>query len=162
MAGREALFERIFDASPGAVWRAWTDPGLIKQWWGPDNVIIPACEVDLRTGGKISIVMEAGEAMGPYKGTRWPMEGRFTVVETNARLSYTAKAWTEGDREATEIDQVTELTLAGENGKTRLTLKVTINKAGPKAGMALQGMQAGFTQHLEKLEKFLAKERITK
>src|ERR1039458_7576282 len=99
---------------------------MIKQGWGPNNVSIPECEVDLRVGGRIYIVMEAGEAMGVYKGTRWPMEGKFTVVERHSKLSYAAKAWTEGQEETTEIDQVSELTLIEENGKTKLSLKATI------------------------------------
>ncbi len=159
--GNEVVFERTFDASPETVWRAWTDPGMIREWWGPDNVSIPECEVDLRTGGKIYIVMEAGEAMGPYKGTRWPMEGRFTVVERNSKLSYTAKAWTEGQKEATGIDQLTELTLTAENGRTKLKLKVTIYKTGPNAGMAVQGIQGGYTQQLDKLARFLVKQKTT-
>lgn len=52
---------------------------------------------------------------------------------------------------------MTELILTGENGKTRLKLNVTVCKTGPKAGMAVQGMQAGFTQQLNKLGRFLAK-----
>ncbi|HEU5114363.1 MAG TPA: SRPBCC domain-containing protein, partial [Candidatus Paceibacterota bacterium] len=91
----------------------------------------------------------------PYKGTRWPMEGTFTVVEKNLKLAYTAKAWTEGANETTQIEQVTELVLSEENGKTKLALKATINKTGPDAKMAVQGMQMGFTQQLAKLEKFL-------
>src|ERR1700722_3748669 len=90
---KDITFEKTFDAPLETVWKAWTDPEMIKQWWGPDNVIIPACEVDLRVGGKIYIVMEAGEAMGQYKGTQWPMLGKFTVVEPNAKLSYDVKAW---------------------------------------------------------------------
>ncbi len=154
---KEVVFERTLNASLEAVWQAWTDPKMLKEWWGPNNVSIPECEVDLRVGGKIYIVMEAGEGMGLYKGTRWPMEGKFTVVETNSKLSYTAKAWTEGQKEATEIDQVTDLILADENGKTKLKLKATINKTGPNARMAVQGMQWGFNQQLDKLEKFLVK-----
>lgn len=154
---KEVVFERTLDAPLETVWQAWTDPKMLKEWWGPNNVSIPECEVDLRVGGKIYIVMEAGEAMGSYKGTRWPMEGKFTVVETNSKLTYTAKAWIEGQEEATEIDQVTKLTLADENGKTKLKLKVTINTTGPNAGMAAQGMQMGFNQQLDKLDKFLVK-----
>jgi uncharacterized protein YndB with AHSA1/START domain len=108
-------------------------------------------------GGKIYIVMEAGEAMGAYKGTRWPMEGKYTVVEENSKLSYTAKAWTESQEETTEIYQVTELTLSDENGKTKLKLKATINKIGANAKMAVEGMQMGFNQQLDKLDKFLEK-----
>jgi uncharacterized protein YndB with AHSA1/START domain len=152
---KEVAFERTYDASPKTVWQAWTNPEMLKQWWGPNNVTIPECEVDLRVGGKIYIVMEAGEAMGPYKGTKWPMLGEFTVVEPNSKLSYTAKAWTEGQNEETTIDQATELTLTEENGKTKLKIRAAIYKTGPKAGMAVQGMQAGFTQQLDKLNDFL-------
>ncbi len=156
---KDIVFERTYDASPETVWQAWTNPDIIKQWWGPNNVTIPECEVDLRGGGKIYIVMEAGEAMGPYKSTKWPMLGEFTVVEPNAQLSYTAKAWVEGQKEETTIDQTTELTLTEENGKTKLKLKAAIHKVVPGAGMAVQGMQAGFTQQLDKLNAFLTAQK---
>ena len=95
--------------------------------------------------------------MGPYKGTQWPMLGKFTEVVPNAKLSYDVQAWVEGDKEETTIDQTTELTLTAEaQGKTKMKLRATIHKAGPKAEMAVQGMQAGFTQQLEKLDVFLA------
>ena len=157
---KELTLERIFDAPREVVWKAWTDPEMIKQWWGPDNVTIPECEIDLRVGGKIYIVMEAGEAMGPYQGTRWPMLGEFTVVEPNAQLSYAVKAWTEGPKkEDTMIDQTTEITFTEEQGKTKITIKAVIFKAGPAAQMAVQGMQAGFAQQLGKLNNFLLRSR---
>jgi uncharacterized protein YndB with AHSA1/START domain len=152
-------FERTYDASPQKVWQAWTKPELIKKWWGPNNVTIPESEVDLRVGGKIYIVMEAGEAMGPYKGTKWPMQGIFNVVEPNSKLSYTAKAWTEGQKEETTIDQTTELMLAEYQGKTKLKIKAVVNKFGPGASMAVKGMKAGFTQQLDKLNDFLTADK---
>jgi uncharacterized protein YndB with AHSA1/START domain len=153
----EIVFERTYDAPLARVWQAWTEPALIRQWWGPDNVTIPECEVDLRVGGTIYIVMEAGEGMGPYKGTRWPMRGTFTVVEPKTRLAYAAKAWTEGQEGATEIEQTTDLSLSEANGITSIRLIAAINVAGPKAGMAVQGMEYGFNQQFDKLTKFLAK-----
>ena len=95
--------------------------------------------------------------MGPYKGTKWPMLGEFTVVETNSQLSYTVQAWTEGAKDETTIDQTTEVTLTEEEGKTKVKIRAVIYKTGPKAAMAAEGMQAGFTQQLEKLKAFLAK-----
>jgi uncharacterized protein YndB with AHSA1/START domain len=65
---KEVVLERTYDASPETVWQAWTNPEMLKQWWGPDNVTIPECDVDLRVGGRFYIVMEAGAAMGPYQG----------------------------------------------------------------------------------------------
>jgi uncharacterized protein YndB with AHSA1/START domain len=152
---KEVTFDRTFDAPADKVWQAWTDPDQLKRWWGPDNVTIPECEIDLRVGGRLYIVMEATEAMGEYKGIRWPMEAKFTVVEPNTKLAYEAKAWTEGDEEGTTLDQVQEITFAEENGKTKMQLKVTLNKIGPKAGMAVEGMKWGFGQQFDKLNKFL-------
>jgi len=154
---KEIMFERVYDAPIDKVWQAWTDPEMLKQWWGPDNVSIPECEVDLKVGGKFYIVMEAGEAMGPYKGILWPMLAEFTVVEPHAKLFYNAQAWTEGKKEETTIDQVTEITFAEENGKTKINIRAAIYKAGPGAGMATEGMKYGFDQQLEKLVGFLAK-----
>jgi uncharacterized protein YndB with AHSA1/START domain len=153
---KEITLVHEYDAPLEKVWEAWTDAQMLKQWWGPDNVSIPECEVDLKVGGKFYIVMEAGEAMGPYKGTLWPMLAEFTVVEPNAKLAYTAQAWTEGMKDDTLIDQTTEIAFSEADGKTTVEVKAAILKTGPKAGMAVQGMEMGFTQQLAKLGGFLS------
>lgn len=153
---KEVTLEKIYAASIEKVWQAWTDTEKLKQWWGPDNVTIPECNVDLKVGGTFHIVMEAGEAMGPYKGTLWPMDATFTVIEPNAKLAYTANAWTEGDKDETTIEQTTDITFTEEGGKTKVIVKAIIYKLGPKAGMAAEGMQMGFTQQLEKLNLLLS------
>lgn len=152
---KEVVLEKVYSAPVAKVWEAWTTVEQLKQWWGPDNVTIPECEVDLKVGGKFYIVMEAGEGMGPYKGTKWPMLAEYTEITPNEKLSYTAHAWTEGDKEETTIDQTTEVVFTEEDGKTKVTVKAAIYKTGPKAGMAAEGMKAGFTQQLEKLAGFI-------
>jgi uncharacterized protein YndB with AHSA1/START domain len=152
---KEVTLERLYNAPAEKVWMAWTDPEQLKKWWGPENVTIPECEVDLKIGGRLYLVMEATEAMGEYKGMRWPMDAKFTVVEPNSKLVYEAKAWTEGDQAATTIETVQELSLKEEGGKTKLYLKATLNKIGPKAGMAAEGMKHGYSEQLDKLDKFL-------
>ena len=154
---KEVIIEKTYEAPVEKVWQAWTDPEVLKQWWGPDNVTIPECEVDLRVGGKFYIVMEAGEDMGQFKGVKWPMQAEYTVVEPNSKLSYTAQAWTEGAKEETTIDQATEVTFTDMQGKTKVRVRAVIHKTGPKAKMAAEGMQYGFTQQLEKLSTFLSK-----
>lgn len=154
---KEVTFERTYDAPVEAVWQAWTDPEKLKQWWGPNDVSIPECTVDLRVDGEFYIVMEAGEAMGPYKGTRWPMKATYTLIDEPAKLSYSSEAWTEGDEEASKITQTAELTLSEANGKTNMTLKVTILSTGPHAGAAVEGIQYGFNQQFDKLDAFLEK-----
>ncbi len=147
----ELILEKVVDAPPESVWKAWTDPEMLKKWWGPNNVSIPECEVDLKVGGKFYIVMEAGEAMGPYKGTLWPMLAEFTEVVPNSKLSYKAQAWTEDQKEETLIDQTTEVTLTEDDEKTKIKIKAVVLKTGPAAGMAVAGMEMGFTQQLDKL-----------
>lgn len=85
------------------------------------------------------------------------MQAEFTVIEPNIKLAYHAKAWTEGQNEngETMINQTTEVTFSEENGRTKVKVIATIYSTGPKAKMAAEGMQAGFTQQLEKLNDFL-------
>lgn len=156
MEPEEVVFERTYDAPVETVWQAWTDPEQLKKWWGPEGVSVPECSIELRVGGKFSLVMEAGEALGPVKGTRWPMESEFTTVEMPTKLVYTTHAWTEGQEDTTGIDQTNELTLSGDGDKTSMRLRVVVNKVGPDAGLAIKGMQWGFNQQFDKLTQFLA------
>src|SRR6204780_772836 len=50
---------RIFDAPRELVWKAWTDPKYIMQWWGPKGFTAPVCEMDFRVGGKLLCCMNA-------------------------------------------------------------------------------------------------------
>jgi uncharacterized protein YndB with AHSA1/START domain len=154
---KEIEFKRSYDVPIEVVWKAWTDPEILKQWWGPNGVVITECKVDLCVGGRFYIVMEAGEAMGPMKGTRWPMEASYTKIEPHVALAYTARAWTEGQEATTELSQISELTLSHKNGSTTLYLKAALVSAGPDATMAIKGMQWGYTQQLEKLSSVLKK-----
>ena len=46
---------RIFDAPRELVWKAWTDPKYVMQWWGPKGFTSPVCQMDFRVGGKYLI-----------------------------------------------------------------------------------------------------------
>jgi uncharacterized protein YndB with AHSA1/START domain len=153
---KELTFERSYAAPVDVVWQAWTRPEMLREWWGPDKTTVPECEIDLRVGGEIRIVMEAGEAMGKYEGTRWPMVGTFTHVEAPDRLAYDARSWTEGEEEGTTIHHANDLTLTAGDGTTNVLLRVTITAIGLKAKMAAFGMKWGYKQQLDKLEQLLA------
>lgn len=155
---KELRFERSYAAPVDAVWRAWTEADRLRAWWGPDKTTVADCEIDLRIGGRIYVVTEATEAMGKYAGTRWPMEGTFTRIEEPQRLTYDARSWTEG-KEATEtIRHTNDLTLAGDDETTVLSLHVTITDItrGVKATLATFGMKWGYKSQLDALEKYLA------
>jgi hypothetical protein len=57
--GGEFIFERVLDAPPDRVFRAWTDPEGLARWWGPKGFTNPLCEVDARPGGAIRIHMRS-------------------------------------------------------------------------------------------------------
>ena len=48
---------RIFDAPRELVWKAWTDPKYVMQWWGPKGFTAPICKIDFRVGGKFLYCM---------------------------------------------------------------------------------------------------------
>ena len=154
---KELTFERSYDAPLEVVWQAWTRPEMLREWWGPDKTTVPECEIDLRVGGDLRIVMEAGAEMGKYQGTRWPMVGTFTAVDAPTRLTYDARSWTEGEEEGTTIEHSNELTLTERDGATHVRLEIAITSIGPKAKMAAFGMKWGYKQQLDKLGKFLAR-----
>jgi uncharacterized protein YndB with AHSA1/START domain len=156
---KELNFERAYQASPAAVWQAWTQPGMLQQWWGPEKTTVPECEIDLRVGGTIHIVMEAGAEMGKYQGTRWPMTGTFTHIEEPSRLCYDARSWTAGEEQTSTIHHTNDLTLIEKDGATVVRLHVVITKIGPKAKMAAFGMKWGYKQQLDKLEQLLDTDR---
>jgi uncharacterized protein YndB with AHSA1/START domain len=146
---KELVITRVFDAPRELVWKAWTDPKVIKRWWVPRGVTNPTCKWDAKPGGKIEIVMLAGKELGSFAGQKWPMTGTFREVTPQSRLAYTAYA----------IDDVKEVLIETENtidfepigSKTRIKLHIAVTKAGPKAETALQGMETGWSQSIDKL-----------
>lgn len=151
---KDLSFERTYTAPIEIVWRAWTRAEELREWWGPDNTTVPECEIDLRVGGEIRVVMEADEGMGKYQGTRWPMVGTFTLIEENARLVYEARSWTEGE-EGTTIVHTNDLTLTENGEETLVELRISITEIGSKAKMAAFGMKWGYKQQLAKLDVYL-------
>ena len=50
-AGHVLLIERIFDAPPALVFRLWSDPARVKEWWHPEGFETERFEMDFRVGG---------------------------------------------------------------------------------------------------------------
>lgn len=152
---KDLRFHRSYLAPVDLVWEAWTQPDRLREWWGPEKTSVTECEVDLRIGGRIYIVTEAGAEMGKYAGTRWPMDGTFSLIEAHARLAYDARSWTEGEEEGSIIHHRNELTVSAADGRTVVDLQVAITQIGPKAKMAAFGMKWGYKQQLDHLERLL-------
>ena len=54
---------RVFDAPRELVWKAWTDPKYVMQWWGPKGFTAPFCEIDFRVGGKFLCGMKSPDGL---------------------------------------------------------------------------------------------------
>lgn len=50
---------RVFNAPREVVWKAWTDPKYVMQWWGPKGFTAPVCEMDFRVGGRLLCCMRS-------------------------------------------------------------------------------------------------------
>lgn len=79
----ELVIERIFDAPVEKVFRAWTTPDILMQWWCPKPWRVTACEMDLRPGGRFDTVMQGPE------GEVVDSKGSILEVEPNRRLVFT-------------------------------------------------------------------------
>jgi uncharacterized protein YndB with AHSA1/START domain len=140
---KEIIITRVFDAPRALVFKAWTDPKQLAQWWGPRGFINPRCEMDVRPGGLIRIDMHAPN------GTVYPMAGVYLEVIESERLTYTSGALDEKGKQLFEFLHV--VTFAERNGKTTLTLKSQVVKTTAAAAKYIGGFEAGMTQSLEKL-----------
>jgi uncharacterized protein YndB with AHSA1/START domain len=76
-------FERVVDAPRELIWRAWTEPQLITQWFTPVPWQTVACEIDLRPGGLFSTLMRSPE------GQDFPNIGCYLEVIKNEKLVWT-------------------------------------------------------------------------
>lgn len=104
---------RKLDAAPAKVWRALTEPEMLKQWMAPDDAFkVPVAETQVRVGGRYHIVMISPD------GEEHDVSGVYREIVPNKKLVYTWAWKTTPERES----RVTiELRAAG-NG-TELTLK---------------------------------------
>ena len=55
---------QTFNAPVEMVWKVWTDPELVKRWWGPKHFISPVAKIDFREGGVSLVSMKAPKEMG--------------------------------------------------------------------------------------------------
>lgn len=127
---RDLIITRDIPVTPDKLYRCWTEPALMKQWFAPKPWTTPHVEVDLRVGGACLIVMRGPDGQEfPSPGVYLELLPNQKIVSTDAYTSawvpsskpfmtlilsfedlghgttrYTARArhWSEADREAHE------------------------------------------------------------
>ena len=146
---RELVITRLINASRDKVFRAWTEPELIKQWFTPRPWLTPVVETDVRPGGSSYILMR-----GP-DGSEHPNRGVYLEVVKNERLVFTdayTKAWEpSGKPFMTGI-----LTFADEGGKTRYTARVLHWTEADREAHEKMGFHEGWAKATDQLEALVA------
>jgi len=144
------VLTRVFAAPRALVFQAWTDPRHMARWWGPKGFSNPVCEMDVQAGGRIRIDMRAPD------GTVYPMTGMFREVVAPERLVFVCYAIPDNDGNP-RLEVVNTVTFAERAGKTTLTLQAVVVNAAPGTETALDGMETGWTQSLDRLADIVVK-----
>lgn len=156
---------RVFDAPRELVWKAWTDPEIVKKWWGPEQFTAPSIKIDLRVGGKYIFAMH-----GPA-GSQWDKDmysaGEYKEIVPSEKLVVTdyfsdedgnkIKPSEEGqDANFPEEMTITVLFETVDEGKTKLSIIYPKPETEEQfQAMLKSGMNEGWNSSLDKLAKAL-------
>jgi len=157
--------ERVFDAPREMVWRAWTEPKMVKRWWGPKDFTAPSIKIDLRVGGKYIFCMHGPEgsefdkdlySAGVYKEIvlkeKLVVSDYFSDAEGN-KIDPTVYGMNADMPE--EMNVVITFEKAG-GGKTKLTIEYPRPKSEKQfQAMIKSGMEEGWNSSLDKLAQSL-------
>jgi uncharacterized protein YndB with AHSA1/START domain len=147
---RELVLTRIIDAPREKVFKAWTDPELLKQWFAPAPWTTPAAQTDVRPGGSSLIVMR-----GP-DGNDFPNSGVYLEVVKNERLVFTdayTKAWEPSEKPFMTVI----LTFEDEGGKTKYTARVQHWTVADRETHEKMGFHQGWGQCTDQLAALVAR-----
>jgi uncharacterized protein YndB with AHSA1/START domain len=131
------------------VFRAWTDPKHLAEWWGPTGFTNPVCEVDARAGGAIRIDMR-----GP-DGVVHSMTGRVVEIDRPHRLVFMAIPLDESGAPIAEV--LNTVTFATIDGGTEISLVARVTHSTPEAATSIAGMSQGWSQSLDRLAALVAR-----
>lgn len=112
-ASHELKLERVLDAPRANVWRCWSEPDLLKQWFCPKPWFVSDVRMDMRAGGEMFTVMN-----GPA-GERHENSGVFLEIVPQQRI-VTTDAFAPGWRPSGRPFMTAHVELAdADAGRTR-------------------------------------------
>ena len=149
---RTIMVTRVFDAPRELVFKAWTDPKQVAQWFPPKDFTAPLCVLDPRPGGILRIVMKGPEGE-PFNGADFPAEGVFTEVVVNERLAFTFA----GEDANPPPILMTVLFEDQGKGKTKVTVHQTARTVEEYEALRKLGSEEGLSQSFDKLDELLAR-----
>lgn len=147
---RELVLTRLIDAPREKLFRAWTKPELLKQWFAPLPYTTPVAELDVRPGGANLIVMRDPE------GNDLPNRGIYLEIVENERLVFTdayVAAWEPSARPFMTVI----LTFEDRGGKTLYTARVRHWSAADRETHEKMGFHRGWGQCTDQLAALVAR-----
>jgi len=142
----QILITRAFDAPARLVWRAYTEPELVKRWWSGERGEVTSVEIDLRVGGRWRYVMVANE------GFEVAFHGEYREIVPDERLVSTELY--EGAPDVTEDDATLNTTSFAEaDGRTTLTTLVECHTQEIRDMIVDSGMEDGMQEAMDRLEE---------
>jgi len=146
---RELAISFIINAPREKVFRAWTEPELLKKWFTPRPWTTPVVELDVRPGGANLIVMR-----GP-DGNEFPNRGVYLEVVKNEKLVFTdayIKAW----EPSAKPFMTAVLTFEDVGGKTKYTARVWHWTVADREAHEKMGFHSGWGKAAEQLAELVA------
>ena len=143
----QILIKREFDAPRHLVYRAYTEPALIKRWWSGDRGEVTSVEVDLRPGGKWRYVMRAND------GFEVAFHGEYREIVPNERLVSTEVY--EGAPNAEAAAALDTATFEEKDGRATLTILQQLPSKDVRDAIINSGMEGGLQEAFDHLEQVL-------
>jgi uncharacterized protein YndB with AHSA1/START domain len=150
---REVQVQRSFAAPAALVWRAYTEPDLVRRWLlGPPGWSMPVCEMDVRVGGAYRWRWRSDE-----EGKEFGFSGKFQEVTPHSKLVHT-QDYDAGDLQDSMGEQGAIVTVALEEQAGTTTVTTTIQFASPEDRDAAlsTGMTDGMEMSYQLLDSALA------
>lgn len=143
---QEVTISRVFAAPSELVFKAYTDPLLIPQWWGPKKYTTTVNKMDVRPGGAWRFVQHSAE------GKQYGFHGFYHEILPSERLVYTFEYEGRPGRGLLEM-----VTLEEHEGMTKLIDKSVFQCVDDRDEMFKSGMEEGATESMDRLAELLLK-----
>ena len=143
----QILITREFDAPKELVFRAYTTPELVAQWWHAKRGEISVIEIDLRPGGKWRYVMVA------EGGVKVGFHGEYREIVPNERIVSTESFEGMPGVDYPENATLNTATFTDVDGRTRLEILVDTPSKEIRDAIIESGMEAGLQDALDLLEE---------
>lgn len=154
------VISRTFNTDPDTMFRMWSEPELMRQWWGPKEVEVKQSEMNFRPGGSYHYCLQAPDGQDIW--------GKFTYKEiARPELMVWINSFSDAKGGITRhpmsehwpLELLTTVTFGSEKGQTRVTISWQPHNASETEIKAFNAAHDSMTQgwggSLDKLTRYI-------